>query len=262
MSWKNLIFANQDGEGDAEKKEEKVTPASTEKTEFPKTTTTSFPKEERKTAPIKKFQFNEGENPFAVFDSTSREEVEPTPTETFLTPADNHNPHLADVIKGYEKGFDGMNREGVDFYEFYKSIIIDDHIDNLSLYPMAFNMMKGLNPSFTKESAIEDSKYYLENLKAAHIKLKNKGEANKNTLLDEKSSEKSELSGEVDSLESQIFNLKSQLEDKKRQLTQIDGKYNTALNDVTLKLEANDVAKNALVSSINKVVANITKTIK
>lgn len=254
--WKSLIFADQEGQEGNENKEE-VTPVKTAKT-------IEFPKEEVKQPTFPKSNVDE-DNPFAVNSTSSSDEqtieIPVTPTAVLITPTDNHNPQLADIIRAYEKGFDDMNREGVDFYEFYKSIIIDDHIDNLTLYPMAFNMMRGLNPNFTKQSAIADAKYYLDNLEAAYVKLKSKGEASKATLLSQKTAEKSSLSGEVDSLEQQMKQIKLQLDGKKQELAQIDGKYTSALNDVELKLEANDTAKNALVGSITKVVNNITKTI-
>lgn len=185
-----------------------------------------------------------------------------TPVQSIAKTKSLNNPHIEGVIQIYDNGFAQMNKAGIDFYEFYLNITTTGNIDKTELYQMAFNMHQTMNPEFTKESVLSDANNYLEKIEEAYNNMKSKGEEKKNNLLGEKEQEQLALNGEVSSLENQIKNLKTQLENKRSELNAIDGKYETTLEDVNLKLEAHDIAKDNLVGSIKKVITNINKTIK
>lgn len=172
------------------------------------------------------------------------------------------NPHVDDTINMYDKGFAQMNKDGIDFYEFYVNITTTGNIDNPALYQMAFNMHQTMNPAFTKESVLADAESYMTKIEEAYSSMKSKGNEKKNSLLGEKTTERSALEGEIDSLESKIRELTAQLNVKKLELGTIDTKYANALEDVSLKLEAHDIAKDNLIGNIQKVVRNINQTIK
>jgi hypothetical protein len=232
MSWKKLIFTNVNEETTNEVVENK------------KENGLSFPKKENINSEENTSFFNVSENDnFNVIKEVNLE-----------------NPHLASVIEVYDNGFEKMNKEGVDFYEFYKSIIIGD-VNNLQLYPMAFNMLKNLNPNFTKESAEKDSDFYLSNIQSAYESLKSSGENKKDSLIQEKENEKKSLTKNISNIKNQLEKLKNDLNQSEMELNAIDLKYETPINDVTLKLEANEIAKNKLTTNIKKVVDNLKTTI-
>lgn len=190
-------------------------------------------------------------------------ETQKTPEFKTSTPKNSKiNPHIPEIEKLYESGFAQMNKEGIDFYEFYLNLTSTGNIDKLELYQMAFNMHQTMNPNFTKESALNDAKSYIQNIEQAFSNMNGKGNEKKESLIRDKKEEQSTLKSEISSIELQINHLRIELENKTKQLNDIDGKYASVLDDVELKLEAHVIVKDNLLEKINKVVQNIQQTIK
>lgn len=189
--------------------------------------------------------------------------TESTSSATPIQKTENNriNPHLQSTIELYDKGFSEMNKDGIDFYEFFLNITTSGNIDKPELYPMVFNMHKSLDVNFTKESVLANAEYYSSKIIEAHTNMKNNGMQKLNTLESDKKQEKSSLEGEIQSLEGKIRELTAELNIKKSELGTIDLKYTSSLQEVNLKLDAHDIAKGNLIDNIQKVVNNINQTI-
>ena len=108
---------------------------------------------------------------------------------------------------------------------------------------------------------VEDKKPKEENLNKAYDQYKASGESKLNQTNQEKDSEEASLKEEVNSIEAQIRELTNTLNIKKGELDSIGGKYKSKLESISLKLDANKIAKTKLISEINKVITNINNNI-
>ena len=170
-------------------------------------------------------------------------------------------PHMENIIKMYELGFDGLNMEGYDFFELYKAIL-SAGADNPAVYSMAFTMAKSMDKSITKESLVSQSEFYVQEISKVHTKYVDGGSSKRSELLARKEDERKQLGTEVENLKMQLEALTVQLNNAQNNLVQIDNKYANDLLEVECKLMANDVAKNNLTASINKVKEGLINNVK
>jgi hypothetical protein len=170
-------------------------------------------------------------------------------------------PHMEKIIQMYETGFEGLNMEGYDFFEFYKAIL-SAGADNPAVYPMAFTMAQTMDKKITKDSLSSQSDFYVQEISKVHTKYVESGTSKKNELLSRKEQERQQLNTEVQNLKMQIEALTNQMNNAQNNLTQIDNKYANDLLEVDCKLMANDLAKNNLLASINKVKQGLINNVK
>lgn len=170
-------------------------------------------------------------------------------------------PYLETVVNMYEKGFEGLNQEGYDFYEFYKSIIQFD-VNNPATYTMAFGMAQAINKGITKDFLIQKSEYYVTEITKVYNDYVSAGNGKKQQLLATKSNETTQLSNDLQQLRQQLASLQTLIETKQNELNLIDSKYQPQLNEIDCKLMANDVAKNKILGSITTVKQGLLTNIK
>jgi hypothetical protein len=168
------------------------------------------------------------------------------------------NPFLGEVLDVYQKGFEGLNVEGFDFFEMYKSVNAVG-VTNPQSYQMAFTMGKTINSSLTKDFLLDKGKFYLTEIEKVYEKYNITGNAKKSDLNAKISQEKKNLSSSISDLESQILNLQKELESKKRELNKIDSDNAAQFSDLQLKIEANNMAKHKIQDSINLVITGINQ---
>ncbi len=166
------------------------------------------------------------------------------------------------ALEVYEKGFESLNQPGFDFFEFYKSIVSGGDINNPQLYAMAFQMASAMDSSITKDKLIQQSDFYLTELKKVYDDYVSKGSGKKNDILNQKDSENKSLVGELELMEQQLEALKTQIDDRKRKLSAIDSKYSPMLTEVQNKIAANDTAIQKIVGSIEHVKQGIINNVK
>nr|WP_294934592.1 hypothetical protein [uncultured Flavobacterium sp.] len=200
-------------------------------------------------------------------DEKTTPEVTDFPTENkFPTPSQNvtasehatTNPYLDEIYQVYEKGFEGLNHEGFDFFELYKSVVAVG-ATNPQSYQMAFTMGKSLNPALTKEFLLEKSKFYIQEIEGVHTKYNTTGLSKRNDLVASVTNEKQKLSKNISELEAKIQQLQSELMKSKSDLEQIDFNNKQEFDELDLKISANAVAKNKILESINTVVKGINQ---
>ncbi|MWB93832.1 hypothetical protein GON26_05630 [Flavobacterium sp. GA093] len=168
------------------------------------------------------------------------------------------NPFLNEIFEVYDKGFESLNESGFDFFELYKSVIAVG-VTNPQSYQMAFTMGKTIKPELTKEFLLEKAKYYITEIEKVYAKYDNIGKTKKTELNNTILHEKNTLSKEVADLESKIAQLQKELEAKKLALQKMDPKNMEQLSEIQLKMEANDLAKQKILNSINTVITGINQ---
>lgn len=180
----------------------------------------------------------------------------PAPAPTYVpTPIVNVSVTQDQIDKAYaiyEKGFDSLNMPGYDFYEFFKMVLAGG-IDNAPIYAMAFAMGKSADSSITKEALVAKADYYLDEINKVYENFTSQGNAKKQEILGQKSSENQQLVSNVELIQQQIESLHIQLTDSQNKLKAIDSKYATAIGEMDAKLSANSLAKDKIVGSITTV---------
>lgn len=165
-------------------------------------------------------------------------------------------PHMDSIMKLYENGFAGLNRPGVEFYEFFEAVV-EAGINDPAAYKMALKMLSKMEKSMTKDSLITQSQFYIDELTKVHSGYSSEGIKKKNDLTADKNSEGQKLQIDIKTIQDQIEALRNQLSVKQTQLSQIDSRYQPKINDFDCRLMANDEAKNRILGTINSVVNGI-----
>lgn len=179
--------------------------------------------------------------------------------EVNLNPVNtSSNPFLGEVLDVYQKGFEGLNAEGFDFFEMYKSVNAVG-VTNPQSYQMAFTMGKTINPNLTKEFLLDKAKFYSTEIEKVYEKYNITGNSKKSDLNLKINDEKKNLSKNISDLEAQVAQLQKELESKKIELSRIDSDNAQEFSELQLKIEANNMAKQKIQDSINIVVTGINQ---
>ena len=182
-----------------------------------------------------------------------------TNTITNSVPNSNsNNPFLNEILEVYNKGFEGLNNEGFDFFEMYKSVMAVGPTNPQS-YQMAFTMGKTIKSDLSKEFLLEKSKFYISEIEKVYSKYDATGNSKNKDLSDTISTQKNNLTKYISDLETQIAKLQSELETKKAELARIDFDNKEMFAQIHLKIEANNLAKHKILESINTVVTGINQ---
>ena len=178
-------------------------------------------------------------------------------TESFPTNSLT-NPFLNEIFEVYDKGFESLNESGFDFFELYKSVIAVG-VTNPQSYQMAFTMGKTIRPELTKEFLLQKGSFYIAEIEKVYTKYDTIGKTKKAELDNTITKEKYNLSKSIADLEAKIIELQKELEAKKIELQKIDPVNMEQLSEIQLKMEANNLAKQKILTSINTVVTGINQ---
>ena len=222
MGLKSLLFTN--AEEDNKSKENELS-------KFPLSQSTTFP-------------ITTTSQPQPVFDNTV------------------DNVILSKFVDVYNHCLDTTNQDGYDFYEFFKAIVGSGAIDNSQMYVMAMNMGLAMDKNCNKQKLLSQADYYLAEINKLYNQNVSSGTSKRQELISQKDSENHNLNAELNNLRAQLKAIQNQIETKENLLLAIDGKFQPLINEVEQKLQANDVAKNTIVSTINKVKDGININIK
>jgi hypothetical protein len=168
------------------------------------------------------------------------------------------NPFINEILEVYNKGFEGLNSEGFDFFELYKSVMAVGPTNPQS-YQMAFTMGKSIKSDLSKEFLLEKSKFYISEIEKVYSKYDATGNSKNKTLNDTITTQKNNLTKNIADLEAQIAKLQTELEAKKTELARIDMDNSAMFAEIQLKIEANNMAKHKILESINTVVTGINQ---
>ncbi|MDR6760662.1 uncharacterized small protein (DUF1192 family) [Flavobacterium sp. 2755] len=140
----------------------------------------------------------------------------------------------------------------------YKSVLAVGS-SNAQSYQMAYTMGKSLNSDLTKEYLLEKGNFYITEIEKVYEKYNVIGKAKKKELDSTITQEKYNLSKSVSELETKIAELQKELESKKMELQKMDPNNEKQLLEIQLKIEANDLARQKILSSINTVITGINQ---
>jgi len=171
------------------------------------------------------------------------------------------NPFLDKILDVYDKGFAKLNQPGYDFYEFFRAVY-KAGIDNPQVYQMALDMGQAMDSNVSRESLLSQADYYITELEKVHTGFMTDGQNKISDLTNKKNSETNNLSSELESLKQQLEFVQNQIQSKENALNEIGNKYQPDINDISLKLSANDTAKDTFISNINRVKSNISNNLK
>jgi len=234
MALKDLFIINDD-------KEKKESPKTNSKPLFSET---KFPEQTKTSQESSSFSV------FNVFGSQKQ------PSQAEIS-----NEHLNTAIELYQNGFDSINQDGYDFYEYYKAVT-HGGVDNPQIYTMAFAMGSAMDKTISKDKLIQQSDFYISKINDVYSDFTSKGTSKKSELEQQKNSENQTLLNDLNSLNQQMENLKIQINDRETKLKAIDGKYSPLISDVEGKLSANSIAKDRIIKSIETVKQGIFTNIK
>lgn len=182
----------------------------------------------------------------------------PQQIEQTYTTDSSTNPFLKEIFEVYDKGFESLNEPGFDFFELYKSVLAVG-VTNPQSYQMAFTMGKSINSDLTKDFLLQKANFYITEIEKVYEKYNVVGKAKKQELDNNITKDKYNLSKSITDLESNIVQLQKELEAKKAELQKMDPTNRKELTEIQLKIEANDLAKEKILSSINTVITGINQ---
>ena len=168
------------------------------------------------------------------------------------------NPFLNEILDVYNKGFESLNQSGFDFFEMYKSVMAVGPTNPQS-YQMAFTMGKTINADLTKPLLLEKASFYISEIEKVYTKYDATGNSKNKDLNNTITAQKNDLSKSIADLESQISKLQAELENKKTALSKIDNDNHEMFAQIQQKIDANNMAKQRILESINTVVTGINQ---
>lgn len=171
------------------------------------------------------------------------------------------NEHLTKFSDMYQKGFDSLNQNGYDFYEFFQAVV-HGGVDNPQIYSMAMAMGAGMDKSINKDTLLSQADFYINEINKVYGKYVESGKTKKEEFLTQKETENSALVAEVANLKEQLEALQFQIKDRETKLSLIGNKFQPLLGDIESKLMANDFAKNKIITAIESVKNGIIKNLK
>jgi len=187
-----------------------------------------------------------------------------TPTAATAAPITPDNPacapHMDKIMGLYEKGFDSLNMDGYDFYEYFQAVV-QTGVNNPAMYTMALTMAQTMDKSVTKETLLSQSNFYIEEINKVYNGYVANGDAKRTSLLTAKSNEEAKLTSELTDINNEIARLTQLKITKESELSTIDGKYSPEITDVECKSMANDIAKERIIATITTVVDGINKNL-
>ena len=165
-------------------------------------------------------------------------------------------PQMDAVMKLYEDGFESLNQPGIEFFEYFKSVV-GGGVDSPTSYTMAFNMLNGMGAGLTKDTLINQSQFYLAEIDKVHKGFSANGIQKRSDTEASRNQESDKLNQDIALLKQQIEGLQNTVQTKGLELSGIDSKYNPLLEEIGCKLEANNSARDTIAASIQKVIAGI-----
>jgi hypothetical protein len=169
--------------------------------------------------------------------------------------------HLEKAVELYENGFNSLNQDGFDFYEFFQSVS-QGGMTNPQVYAMAYAMGTAMDKTISKEKLTAQADFYISEITKVYDENVAKGNGKKENLLKQKESENQTLANELTMFQQQLEALQIQIADRQNKLHAIDGKYQPQLDEVDSKLNANTIAKSKIVEAIETVKSGINTNIK
>ncbi len=172
------------------------------------------------------------------------------------------NDHLTKFTEMYHNGFIGLNQPSYDFYEFYQAIMNSGGIDNPQMYAMAMTMGTSMDKTNSKDRLLSQADFYLNEINKVYNQYVTTGNNKRQDLITQKANEADSLQNDLVNLRGQLEAIENQIKSKESNLSLIDNKYSPLIGELESKLKANEIAKQSIASSIERVKTGISTHIK
>ncbi|MEQ8575154.1 MAG: hypothetical protein RIB63_13885, partial [Fulvivirga sp.] len=139
----------------------------------------------------------------------------PNPGSTTKFPEKTTSPNnlsqdvLNTIVEMYESGFEGLNKPGYDFYEFFKAIKAVGSNDP-QVYKMALTMAQSVDSAVSKSSLLEEADFYINEIEKVHKKYTEQGVSKKESIQNGARIKKENLSSEIIALEKKLMEIQNQ----------------------------------------------------
>jgi hypothetical protein len=163
---------------------------------------------------------------------------------------------LNTIVEMYESGFDGLNKPGYDFYEFFKAIKAVGSNDP-QVYKMALTMAQSVDAAVSKDTLLAEADFYINEIEKVHKKYAEQGASKKESIQNGARIKKESLSSEIIALEKKLMEIQNQISSKKNDLQSLDVTLLSDITEIDQKITANDVAKSKILATIVSVVDGI-----
>lgn len=230
------IFAEDEAKQEAEQQNQ--TQPQQPATAFPSAPATAFP-----SAPVTSF-------PTTSFPTT--------PVQSTENPI--YTAQLEKILAVYENGFKELNQPGYDFFEFYQAVVAAG-VDNPQIYQMALTMAKAMDANVSKQSLLTQSDFYLNEVTKVYNGYVSSGNTKKQQIMQDKENETKALTNDLKNLQQQLVSIQNQIQEKQTKLNQVEIIYQPKVDEIKYKMMANDVAKDKIINSLNKVKNGINTNI-
>lgn len=180
----------------------------------------------------------------------------PTPQNTGVS-----QEQINKALAIYEQGFKSLKQAGYDFQDLYEQLTDEDK-GNPAAYQMAVRMASKFDKSVTKEKLMQSADFYIGKIIENYNNFVASGNAKKQEIVNQKTSESQALNNEMSMLQQQLIALQTQIQDRQNKINNIDNKYAGLLSDMDAKLAANDIAKNQMVNSLETVKQGVINNLK
>jgi hypothetical protein len=167
---------------------------------------------------------------------------------------------LNTIVEMYESGFEGLNKPGYDFYEFFRAIKAVGSNDP-QVYKMALTMAQSTDSKVTKSSLLKEADYYIEEIEKVHSKYQTQGTSKKSEIQESQRIKKENLTSEIASLEKKLMEIQNQISTKRNDLQSVDINMMSEVAEIDQKITANDVAKSKILETIMTVVNGIKNNV-
>lgn len=169
-------------------------------------------------------------------------------------------PYMDSIMEMYEKGFEGLNQAGYDFFEFYK-MLHESGIDNPEAYKMAYKMATSMDKTVSKSNLLSQADFYIAEIEKVHRHYAEQGEGKLLQVNTEKENTERGLRNRLQEILAEKQRLEAEERGINSELANVNDKFLPQVKEVECKLLGNTQAKDIILSSIEKVVKGIKNNI-
>lgn len=172
-----------------------------------------------------------------------------TPVNSAAISTDNSL--VAEIGKKYEDLLKKLNKDGVDFFEYFTGVARMGGGPND--YKAMFIAIQTMDPDMNIQQLTTDAEFYISEIQKESSNINAAGKNKLETLDREKSSKRNSLTTSVSALRKELTKIQKELTQKEEELSNLEEVYSGKITKTQAKLEANKRAADIICSKINVV---------
>ena len=165
----------------------------------------------------------------------------------------NSNIDGSAIAKKMMEYIESLNQPGIDFFEVWNAVEEFGGINLQNLQNAYKALYIGSGKTLTVDKLIDSGEFYKNSLETLVKENINKQAAEKQNLQNSQASEKATLESEVSDLSNQLTQIQNQLNSKRALLSQVDGRYQTKLNELDQKIQIGQTQLSSMLGKIENI---------